>query len=248
VLLRQLLLVPLLMEWVLLITLVTPAVLAGRIWFRRNPRLAIAMWLGSFLSAGLAAAASFVISAWVAFGFWLAMNEQPLGSTNWLAALGISFLPWIFLAFGGIALALTNIKFAPQINKAREIHDSLNRGLKVTSSFAGYPVAIVDLPVKVAFTVKLNGAQTIVLGRGVLASLSSTQVEAVMWHEVGHIRGGHNRLKRIAAFAYSAAPFVRASLLMGQEVELLCEAEANDFALRHVSIDDLTAAQRVFSF
>jgi Zn-dependent protease with chaperone function len=184
----------------------------------------------------------------VAFGFWLAMNEQPLGSTNWLAALGISFLPWIFLAFGGIALALTNIKLAPQITRAREVHDSLSRGLKVTNNFAGYPVAIVELPVKVAFTVKLNGAQTIVLGRGVMASLSSSQVEAVMWHEVGHIKGGHNRLKRIAALAYSVAPFVRASLLLGQEVELLCEVEANNFALRHVSIDDLKAAHRVFSF
>ena len=247
-LLRQLLLVPLLMEWVLLVTLVTPSVMVGRVWIRRKPRLALAIWFGSFLSAGLAALASILVAAFVAFGFWLAMNEQDLGSTNWLIALGISFLPWIFVAFGGIALALMNNQLAPQIASARETSESLNRGLTVTGSFAGYPVAIVELPIKLAFTLKLKGRQTIVIGRGVLSSLSMAQVEAVQWHEIGHIKGHHNRLKRIAAFAHSVAPFVGASVLLGQQVELLCELEADNFALRHASIDDLRAAKQVFRF
>lgn len=236
------------MEWVLLITLVTPSVMVGRSWIQRKPRFALVIWFGSFLSAGLATLASFALATLVAFDSWLAMNAQALGSTNWLIALSISFLPWIFLALGGIALALMNTQLAPQIASARQISESLNLGLKVTGRFAGYPVALVELPVKMAFTIKLKGKHTIVVGRGVMSALTMAQFEAVQWHEIGHIKGRHNQLKRIAAFAHSVAPFIAASTLFSQQVELLCELEANNFALRHASIDDLTAAQKVFRF
>lgn len=245
--LRQLLTVPILMEWVFLVTLAVPLALSGRTWTRKKPKLALLIWFSLFLSAGLSVAIATIISALVAFDAWLLMNSQPLGSADWLGALGVSFLPWIFLALGGIALASADRKFSPHFEVAREVSNSLQH-LVVSHAFHGIPVAVIELPVKVGFVVKINGRETIVLGRGLIDSVSPTQLEAIKWHEIGHIRGRHNALKRIASFALSLAPFIRASVLFRQEVEVLCETDANNFASSRVSMDELITAHKLVSF
>ena len=246
--LQQLLFVPILMELVLLLTTATPLVLLGRGWTRRRPRAAIALWFSAFLLSGLATVLAVIISAKLAFESWLLLNSRPVGTSNWLAALGLSFLPWIFLALGGIALALVNIKLAPHVEGARITADSLMHGLKVSDYFSGYPVAILELPMLIAFAVSLQGRKTIVLSRGVLEKLMPAEIEAVKWHEVGHIRGKHGWLKRISAFSLLLMPFIRTAAVFHKEVERLCEIDANNFAVKRVALADLKSAQRAFDF
>ena len=232
----------------MLVTLVAPAALASRAWVERKPRLGLIIWFASFLSAGLATLAAILISVLVAFSAWFAMNSQPLGSTHWLMALGISFLPWIFLALGGIGLALVNHRLSPLFESASEIHDGLGNLVSHSDSFSGYPVAYVELPVKFAFTGKLRGKQHIVISRGVISALASEEIEAVLWHELGHIKRRHNALKKVASLAYSLAPFIKASAIFVAQVELLCEIEADLFALTKVSNEVLNSAHRSFGF
>ena len=236
------------MEWVLLVTLVAPAALSSRSWVESKPKIGLTIWFTSFLSAGLATLSAILISVLVAFRAWFTMNSQPLGSKNWLIALGISFLPWIFLALGGIGLALVNHRLSPLFESAREIHDGLGNVLTPSNWFAGYPVACVELPVKFAFTGRFNGKQVIVISRGVLSALTQEEIEAVLWHEVGHIKGGHNALKKVASLTYSLAPFIKASAIFVAQVEVLCEIEADLFALTKVRQEVLNSAHRSFGF
>jgi Zn-dependent protease with chaperone function len=236
------------MEWVLLVTISAPLGLAHRSFSNGRPRLTLTLWFTSFLSAGLAAAAALGIAVWVAIETWFSLNEESLGSIGWFETLAVSFLPWIFLALGGIGLALVNQRLEPRIAQAKHVAANLVRGLTPQRSFAGNPLVIIEVPILVAFVVGELGFKKIVISRGAVDALTTEQLDAVLWHEVGHIRGNHNALRRIASFAATLAPFIRASLVFQQEVDRLCELDADNFAKRQISPDALVAAKAKFNF
>lgn len=239
---------PILMEWVLLITISTPAALANRAICRRNPRLALTLWFTAFLSAGIAAAAALGISVWVVFETWLSLNHNTAGSLQWFEALAVSFLPWLFLALGGIAMALASQRLTPELSAAKNLSATLSQGLRPTDEFAGYSVAILEVPVLVAFTTRLKRKPLIVISRAATQMLTQSEVEAVLWHEVGHIRGRHNALRRIANLVCTLAPFVPASEFLRQEVFQLTELEADRWALTKCQPSALGAAKSRFDF
>jgi Zn-dependent protease with chaperone function len=76
--------------------------------------------------------------------------------------------------------------------------------------------------------------------------LTGEELSAVLWHEVGHLRGRHNQLKTLANFTRTLSQWLIASSALVLEVERLSELEADLFAARRVSPELLSATRSKF--
>lgn len=236
----QLLALPLLVEWVILITTLAPIAFMGR--FRAAPTAGIALWFAALLSAGLATIFALGLGVWSIVETWAALAISPAGSEAWLSALAVSFAPWLFLALAGISLALVNLKIEPLIQAARATQPLLEASLRPRLNFHGSAVFEIDLPVPLAMTSKGR----IILSSQLRQLLSEAELDAVLWHERGHLALRHNQLKSLARFVRQLSPTLAASKALVFELEILSELAADHFALRHVDGPTLRSARKVF--
>lgn len=235
-----LLLIPLAIEWVIVVTTLAPILLTNR--FRNNPQLGIALWFSTFLSAGIATVAVFVISTWGYLDTLSSLNEDELGSSTWFAALIVSFAPWIALAVGGISLALINARLEPLVANAKEIAPLLAMTKQPLMHFMGTRVYLVELP----FAFALASNKDILISSFAKDHLSRNELDAVLWHELGHVKMKHFAIKRLARFIRALSPKLAASRALVNEVEQLCEIAADNYALKKVNAPTLKLARSLF--
>jgi len=233
------LIIPIAIEWVILVTTAAP-MLVGR--FDRRPRLGLTLWFAAFLSSGLAAATAIAIAVASVFETYLNLLAEPLGSAGWLTVLGVSFAPWFILAISGVALALTNQRLEPILASARDLGPQLDSAMRPWMTFQGYQVMRIELPIMVAAVARGK----ILVSTSAAHGLRENELHAVLWHEIGHLRGGHNQLKQLAGFVQSLSPWLVASQALVNEVSRLAELDADRFALRHVEAELLSATRSKF--
>jgi hypothetical protein len=76
--------------------------------------------------------------------------------------------------------------------------------------------------------------------------MGKAEIEAIYWHELGHIRGHHNLLKSVARLVSLLTPNFRASKFFRLETDHLVELTADNFAKKHVSEKTLRSAREKF--
>lgn len=234
------LIIPIAIEWVILVTTLAPMILVGR--FDPRPRLGLAVWFSALLSAGLAVALALGVALASIATTYLKLTASPVGSESWLLALAASFAPWAILAIAGISLALVNQRIAPIVASAKETAPLLAAASKFFLHFEGIEVRRLELPVLVAAAHR----DSILISSTALETLDAAELEAVLWHEVGHIHGRHNQLKQLAGLVRALSPWLAASRALVVEVERLAELDADRYALRHVSQELLSATRSKF--
>jgi Zn-dependent protease with chaperone function len=234
------LIIPIAIEWVILVTTLAPMILLGR--FDSKPRLGLVVWFATLFSAGLAVALALGVALTSIATTYLKLKANPVGSESWLLALAASFAPWAILAISGISLALVNQRIAPIVSSAKDIGPLLAAATKPVRLFEGVEVRQIELPVMLAAAHR----GSILISSTALATLTSAELEAVFWHEDGHIRGRHNQLKQLAGFVRALSPWLAASRALVVEVERLAELDADRYALRHVSEELLCATRSKF--
>jgi Zn-dependent protease with chaperone function len=234
------LLIPIAIEWVILVTTIAPVVLVGR--FDSRPRLGLTLWFGSLLSSGLAAAIALAVAFSSIFSTYAKLLDSPFGSTDWQSTLVVSFAPWLILAISGIALALINQRLEPLINVARESKPLIDAAVKSWMTFEGHEVCTIELPISLAATARGR----ILISKVAAEALDEPELRAVLWHELGHIRGRHNALKQLASLVRLLSPWLTASRALVLEVDRLAEFDADVYALRHVESDLLHATRKKF--
>lgn len=237
-----LLLIPITLEWVILVTTLAPIFLPSRRLFLKFPNLGLTVWFASFLSAGVAAVVALAVTIWSLIETWLALESNAAGSANWLAAFWVSFAPWLMLAAAGISLALINLRIEPLVVAAKQTSPLFEGALRPVQNFMGVEVLEIALPIAVAFTRN----RQIVLSSLVREVLTEDQFEAVLWHELAHIRGNHNALKKLAGFVRTLSPRLAASKALVGEVNRLCEIAADNSAMRRCDEKTLLSARRIF--
>ena len=246
--LREILLVPLSLEWTILITVLTPRLLSSTPWSNKRPGLAIGLWLVLLGSALLSAAVAVVSAVISVFATWFSLNSQVLGSKGWLVTLGLSFAPWLFLALAGISLALLGQVVEPHVEKAKNQKSLLDSGVRATSYFDGVGVCELVLPIPMAFTAKVQGKRVIIVSTAAREILSPKQIQAVLWHEIGHIRLHHASIQRLSRFLLLVSPWLAISKLFVEQVNHLCELQADNFAAGRVGAEVVESARSLFSF
>ena len=177
------LIIPIAIEWVILVTTAAPMLLTGR--FNKSPKLGLAIWFAAFLSSGIATLVAVFVAVASIFETYVKLSAAPLGSAGWLQTLGISFAPWAILAISGIALALINQRIEPLISSARDTAPMLDAALRPWMNFNGYRVMQIELPVIVAAVAKGR----ILVSTAASRTLRESELHAVLWHEIGHLRG-----------------------------------------------------------
>jgi Zn-dependent protease with chaperone function len=100
----------------------------------------------------------------------------------------------------------------------------------------------IELPIMVAGVARGK----ILISTTAARTLRESELHAVLWHEIGHIRGGHNQLKQLAGFVRSLSPWLIASQALVNEVNRLSEIDADRFALRKVDPALLSATRSKF--
>ncbi len=225
-----------LIEYLLLVTTSAPLLLANR--FSKVPNLGIAVWFFLFFTAMAAALSAFGIAAWSIIETYYLLQS----STDIWLILAASFAPWVMLAFAGILLALSNQKLEPMFQAAKEFDDLARLARREVESFHKAKVYELELPGYFAMTKSYE----IYLSKAVF-DLPERQLNAVLWHEYGHIRLHHNRLKRFTRLMMQLAPWFAVSRGFSYEVAKLCEIAADRYALKRVYSKDLVEARQHFT-
>ena len=236
-----LLLIPLAIEWVILVTTLAPLVLVGR--FANRANLGIAIWFVTFLSAGFATVIAVGVSVWGYAQTVSSLNDSEFGSRGWWFELFLSFAPWIALALGGVTLALVNLRLEPMLNTARAVTPLLNLSKAPMRDFHGVPVSTVELP----FAYALATSKEILLSNFVVTHLSENELEAVLWHEFYHVRRNHFWIKRLARLINLMSPRLSASSALVTEIEKLLEISADVFAITMTDRPIVEAARKLFN-
>ena len=235
-----LLIIPLAIEWVILVTTLAPVMLVGR--FATRPRIGLTIWFATFLSAGLATITSVLIAFWAYTDTVSSLTREEFGGASWLTVLLISFAPWLALAAGGVSLALINQRIEPLVQTANQVKPLLDLSKSPLEDFMNVPVFTVDLP----FAYALATNQEILISSYAINHLSKDELNAVLWHEYCHVKQKHFALKQLAKFIREVSPRLAASRALVTEVQRLIEIAADQSALNNVSLATLQRARSFF--
>jgi Zn-dependent protease with chaperone function len=207
-----------------------------------RPKLGLAVWFSALLSSGIGASLALSVALASVLGSYTRLSSSKLGSPDWQLALMLSFVPWLILAISGIALALINQRLEPLVSTAREAKPLLDAAMKPWMAFEGRQVLTIELPVYLAAVVRGR----IVISRGAAAGLNERELQAVLWHELGHIRGRHNTLKQLGALVRVLSPWLTATRALVHEVDRLTEIDADLYAAKRVDSQLLLATRQKF--
>lgn len=233
--------IPLVLEWAILITTVAPLVFTNR--FDGMPRLGLVIWFTSLLSAGLSIAVAIIVSIASYLETVSKLNSSKVGSASWFEIIGISFGPWVALAVGGISLALINQRLEPLIKTSKQIAPALGIGKEPLRTFNGVPVHQLELNIPFALATKSE----VLLSSFLVSKASDSELEAVLWHETFHVKQFHYSIKALSRFIFHLWPRLAASGALVSEVERLMEIAADQFASKKCTPDAVLSAKKLFS-
>lgn len=215
--------------WILLISLLARTLLPNR--FLANPRLGLVAWflaLTSSLIAGVIAIAALIVGYLTTSS---TLSIAQFASPEWMLSFALSFLPWIALATFGVLLVLLNLKVEAPVVSGRKLHKDLNLAKQPLRTFQGVQISVIELPIHYAHA----SGREILISSHTLNSFSGEELEAVLWHELGHIRGHHRLLKSIARLVSVLTRPMNLSRVFRESVDALCEVSADNYASSRMS-------------
>ena len=224
-----------LIEYVLLVSTAAPFILVNR--FSKTPNLGIALWFLLFFSAMASGITAVGIAAWSIIETYYLLQS----STDIWLILAASIAPWLMLAFSGILLALSNQKLEPLFIAAKQFDQLAQLARREVESFHKAKVYELEIPGFLALT----KGYAIYLSKATF-DLPEKQLNAILWHEYGHIRLRHQRLKRFTNLMMQLTPWFVVSRGFAFEVTKLCEIAADRYALKRVYSKDLVEARQHF--
>jgi Zn-dependent protease with chaperone function len=221
-----------LIEWVLLVTLAAPLILFGK--FGKRPTLGIFVWFFALASSIFAIILGLAISVLSVFDTYAQLREDQ----DLVTVLAASFAPWVLLALAGILIAIANQRLAGFFEAPATLG---HLGGKLIRNFQGVPVYELSVPGYFALT----NERKIFLSTSVL-ELPSDDLEAILTHEIAHIKLKHELFKKLAYLAYRLMPSIAASRALASEVSRLCEIAADKAAEKNYPKEKLASLRQLF--
>ncbi|TDD34352.1 M56 family metallopeptidase [Saccharopolyspora elongata] len=211
---------------------------ACRRWQSAAPRLGLILWatlatswVVSVISAGLAAMAQ--LSGGLGLAGLLHACLRAL-----LAIIGVHDLadaPAAIALLGSVLVMVRLLAVAAhharQTRRHRKMHRHALRSCSDTLVHNGIRIDVVETEQLAAYCVPGRGS-TVVLTTGALRRLVPAERDAVIAHEIAHLRGKHHLVLGWAAILARAFPFVPLLKAVSQEIARLVEWIADDRAGR----------------
>lgn len=232
--------IPLAIEWLILITALMPRLLVGM--FYNTPRFGLFLWFTYFASSVIASAVAIGVTIWALSEYIELLWGSSSVELEMFNHLGL----WALVAVSGIAIALLNLKTEPLIVKASIARKELASASEFFDQFQSVPILKIVFPVPLAFVAKLDGRDSILVSDSALSDLNQAELEAMYWHELGHIRGRHNLVRAFVKAVALLTPILSASKLFDSETEKLTEIIADRYAKKHVDEAVLASARAKF--
>jgi Zn-dependent protease with chaperone function len=217
-----------------------PRLLVGM--FYNFPKFGLFLWFTYFVSSVVASIVAIVVTVWAL----AELIEYVWGGRSIEIELFRHLGLWLLVAVSGILIALINLKTEPLIEKANIARKDLSRASKLVGEFEGISIYEITFPVPLAFVAKIQGKHAILVSNSALVQLTKTELEAMYWHELGHIRGRHNLVRSIAKAVALITPILAASKLFTAETDHLTEILADNFAKKQVDEKILTRTRAKF--
>lgn len=209
----------------LVLVLLAPHVLARGRWQVRRPRLALTAWFGAFLAGCLALLGGI---------FWVVVAALQVETGEGVPGLGLSVLAWLVLSAAGGVLALVGGMSEPL---TRSYHRALREAVPIATSREerdDFTLVRFDSAVPVALA-HAGGEREVLVSNALERELSVPQLEAVLAHELAHLRYRHGALLRIAEINAACLPrWLPAGENLRRATTLLIELVADDAAARAV--------------
>lgn len=232
-----------------LLTGPVPALLARAAWPLRAPRAALVLWQAVAIAAVLSA-----FSAGLAIAARLLMpgpNGRPtatiggavdrLGAPLW--ALYVTVLTLTLLIGVRLTVAVVQVAIATRARRARHRMVLDLVGVTDRTALARSPQGLRILQVPQPLAYCLPGMRSrVVLSDGTLSTLSDAELDAVLSHELAHLRARHDLVLEAFTAVHTAFPrFVRSASAL-DAVRLLVELLADDVAVRAAGAPPLARA------
>ena len=207
-----------------------PARLAGAPWALRSPGLALLLWQGVGLAAGLVALEAAVTVALTPAG------PTHAEAVSALVAGDLDEMPvWAGLSLGLAVLLLLRLLSVLLGSAAVTLRSRRDNRALVDLVATRNPLLartrVVDTDLPLAYC--LPGLRPrVVLSRGAVSLLADDELRAVLAHEEAHVDQRHDLVVLPFVALRSTFPRLRAVRTAGSEVALLVEALADDRAVR----------------
>ena len=225
-------LIPLLLEWVMLISIAAAATFSDNKWFYKNPTIGIVLWFTSFASAGVAIITALAIAFFSAFQTWLTKSSLTPTDNLWSVAL-TSFVPWLILGASGISLALVTQRMERFLEVTKQPNSRLLES--IVPAFYHRSVAVVVVPSSEPLALSIGWGRRsddarIIISEGLRDGLSALELAAVLDHEYCHLEKQHS-VARIASRVIRFLSFrIITSRLLDREISLLLELAADKYS------------------
>lgn len=215
-----------------------PRLLRLRRFAVRRPRLALAAWLGVFLTGAGAIVGSVLWSVMLA----LAARTDPLDA-GWVAGV----LAWGALAVTGAVAALVLTRAEPLLSgrgaASRDLDLLAAACADRVERIGAVQVLFVRAARPIAFSSTCDGRR-IVVTSALAEALGRGELRAVLEHERAHLTGRHDVLLRVARVNRACLPALFGARAFDQAVHLLVELAADDAAARVCGATALSSALR----
>lgn len=224
--------------WTVTVTAWAPRLLSLGTWWHRWPHVAIALWWATLVSV-LASATVAALAGCLALVIVIVNVDS-------VAAKIVLQLVLATIVVAGIALASYVIgRSERMVLSHRAVRRQLatliaTHGTRIEER-TGYELVVLDTEAPLALSVA-GRPPRIVLSQGLLDGLSTDEVNAVIWHERGHLEFRHDSVVRLAALVAQLVPWVPASGRLARAVHLLTELAADDVASTHAGVEHVASA------
>ena len=217
----------------LVVLLLSPVVLTVGRWQVRFPRIALTLWFAAFF-VGCALAAGSVLAAILA-GL---TTEHTAG----VEPVIVTVLAWLSLVATGAVIAIVAGVSEPLVGSHRAEVQALTPLVSSREQRQGFVIGHVVSDVPVAVAVR-RPERMILVSTGLMAALTPPQLQAVLAHELAHLRGRHDWAMRIAEVNAACLPArLPAGSALRRATALLIELAADDAAARQAGAVHLANA------
>ena len=226
------------LELLVAISIWAPTSLPGR--FASRPQFGLAVWLLSFAAALFTGATALAAAVWIAVTEYASLTETALYDTNLMQVLAVSFAPWLLLGLTGVFLAFANRRLQLPTQNQAELMSQLSVSSR---QFEWQGVQVLVLPLTPPIAGAIRG--TILISETV-DGMAPQLREAVLWHELAHIRLRHSAIRTVTRLVTRLLPGIAVARAMRSEVDRLCELAADSWVGRNFDAAAVQAARNQF--
>lgn len=215
-----------------------PTLLAAGSWQLRHPRTALTSWFGMFF-LGLVLVVLALVSTVLA-----AVSMSTVTASQ--EATILTFAAWLGLGGVGAVIAFVGLAAEPLTFSYREQLDDLAHVARTREHRDAFTLVRFDHDE--AFAIAVPGRQPeILLSTACEELLTPRQLEAVLAHELAHLRHLHGWAVRIAEINAACVRWLPAGRTLRRSTLLLIELAADDVAARQAGPANLANALATLS-